>query len=127
MQPVYMPFTMVVTALCIGALLAPVTARGDMRHGSVVTVEGSTQTWRVLDKSGQEVEVQVPSQSLSDVKTGRSAQRSATGATEILATVVAVDTTANRVKMRTQQGQILEIDAPAAGLQVGEEVFLVVP
>lgn len=131
MKPLYMPFTMVVAALCVVALLVPPTARGEMRRGTVVNLEGTSQTWRVLDKNGKEVEVQVPSQSLIDLKTGGSGQRSvrvpSAGRREVTATVVAVDTVANRVKMRTQQGQIIEIDAPAAGVHIGEEVVLVVP
>ena len=45
----------------------------------------------------------------------------------VLATVVAVDTLTNRVKVRTQAGQVIELDTSAKDRQIGEQVTLIVP
>jgi hypothetical protein len=43
------------------------------------------------------------------------------------ATVVAVDTLTNRVKVQTQAGQVIELETAAKDHQIGEQVTLIVP
>lgn len=90
---------------------------------TIVSVEGSTTTYHSQDWNGQTVMVQVPSQASEDIK-GRDAQGI------VRATVSAVDTTINRVKVRTLEGQTIVLDmAPAslASLQVGDPFTFTLP
>jgi hypothetical protein len=98
----------------------------------VITVEGATTTYQVQDMGGRLVEVEVPSQSLADIQMSLPGPASGRGLSErsagtISAQVVAVDTLANIVKVRTQVGQIIELAMPAKDLQIGERLTLVVP
>jgi hypothetical protein len=43
------------------------------------------------------------------------------------ATVVAVDTLTNRVKVQTQAGQVIELDTSTKDRQIGEQVTLILP
>jgi hypothetical protein len=45
----------------------------------------------------------------------------------VLATVVAVDTLTNRVKVQTKIGQVIELETSAKDRQIGEQVTLSVP
>ena len=45
----------------------------------------------------------------------------------VLATVVAVDTLTNRVKVQTQAGQVIELDTSTKDRQIGEQVTLIIP
>ena len=49
------------------------------------------------------------------------------GTGTVLATVVAVDTLTNRVKVQTQVGQVIELETVAKDRQIGEQVTLIVP
>jgi hypothetical protein len=98
----------------------------------VIAVEGAATTYHVEDMGGQMVTVEVPSQSLADIRTdvqrpasqrGQPGQSSAT----IVAKVVAVDTLTNTVKVRTQAGQTVELAMTARDIQIGESLTLVVP
>jgi hypothetical protein len=83
---------------------------------TIVSVEGATTTYHSQDWNGQTVTVQVPSQSSADIK-GRDAQGI------VRATVTAVDTTVNRVKVHTPEGQTIVLDMSPASLtsmQVGD-------
>jgi hypothetical protein len=89
-------------------------------------------TWRVTDKDGKIVEVHVPAQSVIDIQTSKEERPSASGTSgqmtgTVLATVVAVDTLTNRVKVQTQAGQVIELDTSAKDRQIGEQVTLIVP
>ena len=64
---------------------------------TIVSVEGATTTYQSQDWNGQTVTVQVPSHASEDIK-GRDAQGS------VRATVTAIDTTTNRVKVRDARG-----------------------
>ena len=80
----------------------------------------------------QIVEVDVPSQSIIDIQTSKEERPGASGTAgqgtgTVLATVVAVDTLTNRVKVQTQAGQVIELDTPAKDRQIGEQVTLIVP
>src|SRR5258706_5500444 len=82
----------------------------------IVSVEGATTTYHSQDWNGQTVTVQVPSHSSEDIK-GQDAQGI------VHATVTAVDTTINRVKVHTPEGQTIVLDMSSASLtsmQVGD-------
>ena len=101
-------------------------------RATVVHVEGVPDTWHVTDKDGKIVEVHVPARSLIDIQTSTAGQPGASGPSEqvrgtVLATVVAVDTLTNRVKVQTQAGQVIELDTAAKDRQIGEQVTLIVP
>ena len=101
-------------------------------RATVVHIEGVADTWRVTDKDGKIVEVHVPAQSLIDIQTSQEEQPGASGtsgpgAGTVRATVVAVDTLTNRVKVQTQAGQVIELETAAKDRQIGEQVTLIVP
>jgi hypothetical protein len=112
-------------------LVAPL-AFGQPLRATVVHVEGAKQTWHVTDRHGKIVEVEVPSQSIVDIQTSREERSDASGTTEqvrgtVPATVVAVDTLTNRVKVQTQAGQVIELETATKDRQIGEQVTLIVP
>ena len=89
----------------------------------IVSVEGATTTYHSQDWNGQTVTVQLPSQSSADIK-GRDTQ------SIVHATVTAVDTTINRVKVHTPEGQTIVLDmSPASltGMQVGDPLTFTIP
>jgi hypothetical protein len=119
--------------VCAAALLGALSAFGQQPlRATVVHVEGVPDTWHVTDKDGKIVEVHVPAHSLIDIQTSQEGRPSASGTSEqvrgtVLATVVAVDTLTNRVKVQTQAGQVIELDTPAKDRQIGEQITLIVP
>jgi len=120
--------------ICAVIMLVAPSAFGQPQplRATVVHVEGVPDTWRVTDKDGTIVEVHVPAQSLIDIQTSPEAQPRASGTAgqvrgTVSATVVAVDTLTNRVKVRTQAGQVIELDTAAKDRQIGEQVTLIVP
>ena len=107
-------------------------AFGQPLRATVVHVEGVPDTWHVTDKDGKIVEVHVPAHSLIDIQTSQEERPGASGTSgqgtgTVLATVVAVDTLTNRVKVQTQAGQVIELDTAAKDRQIGEQVTLSVP
>ena len=118
--------------VCAAAMLAAPSAFGQPLRATVVHIEGVPDTWRVTDKDGKIVEVHVPAQSLIDIQTSQEAQPGASGTAgqvrgTVSATVVAVDTLTNRVKVRTQAGQVIELDTSTRDRQIGEQVTLIIP
>jgi hypothetical protein len=118
--------TLVVTVGCLlvaTAMVCAVNAAPAQPVATIVSVEGATTTYHSQDWNGQTVTVQVPSQSSEDIK-GRDAQGI------VRATVTAVDTTTNRVKVHTPEGQTIVLDLSPASLtsmQVGDPLTLTVP
>jgi len=105
---------------------------GQPLRATVVHIEGVSDIWHVTDKDGKIVEVHVPAQSLIDIQTGKEERPGASGPAgqgtgTVLATVVAVDTLTNRVKVQTQAGQVIELATAAKDRQIGEQVTLIVP
>ena len=97
-------------------------AAGEL-SATIVLVEGAATTYHSQDWHGQSVTVQVPSQSAADIK-GRDAQGN------VQATVTAIDTTTNQVKVRTAEGQTIVLAlSPASlrGLQIGDPLTFTVP
>jgi hypothetical protein len=119
--------------VCAAAMLVAPSAFGQQPlRATVVHVEGVPDTWRVTDKDGKIVEVHVPAQSLIDIQPSQAAQPGASGPTgqgrgTVQATVVAVDTLTNRVKVQTQAGQVIELDTSTNDRQIGEQVTLILP
>src|SRR5262249_8062039 len=114
--------------------LVPPSAFGQTQplRATVVHVEGAAQTWHVTDKDGKIVEVQIPSRSIIDIQASKEERPGASGTSgqgigTVLATVVAVDTLTNRVKVQTQAGQVIELETSAKDRQIGEQVTLIVP
>jgi hypothetical protein len=115
----------------VTTLVSPSTF-GQPLRATVVHVECAKQTWHVTDMDGKIVEVDVPSQSIVDIQTSKEERPGASGPSgqvtgTVLATVVAVDTLTNRVKVQTQAGQVIELDTSAKDRQIGEQVTLIVP
>jgi hypothetical protein len=115
----------------VTTLVSP-SAFGQPLRATVLNVEGAKQTWHVTDMDGKIVEVEVPSRSIVDIQTSKEERPGASGPSRqvtgtVLATVVAVDTLTNRVKVRTQAGQVIELDTSAKDRQIGEQVTLIVP
>jgi hypothetical protein len=105
---------------------------GQPLRATVVHIEGVPDTWHVTDKDGKIVEVHVPAQSLIDIQTTKEERPGASGTAEpvrgtVPATVVAVDTLTNRVKVQTQAGQVIELDTATKDRQIGEQVTLILP
>ena len=101
---------------CAGTAPAPPSA-------TIVSVEGASTTYHSRDWNGQRVSVRVPSQSAADIK-GKDVEGN------VRATVTAVDTATNRVKVRTREGQTIVLEmAPAslADLKVGDPLLFTVP
>ena len=119
--------------VCAAAMLLAPSAFGQQPlRATVVHVEGVPDTWHVTDKDGKIVEVHVPAHSLIDIQTSQEERPGASGTSgqgtgTVLATVVAVDTLTNRVKVQTQAGQVIELDTAAKDRQIGEQVTLIVP
>jgi hypothetical protein len=119
--------------VCVAAMLLAPSAFGQQPlRATVVHVEGVSDTWHVTDKDGKIVEVHVPAQSLIDIQTSQEAPpgTSAPAGQErgtVRATVVAVDTLTNRVKVQTHAGQVVELDTATKDRQIGEQVTLIIP
>ena len=118
--------------VCAAAMLAAPSAFGQPLRATVVHIEGVHDTWRVTDKDGKIVEVHVPAQSLIDIQTSQEERPGASGTAEpvqgtVPATVVAVDTLTNRIKVQTQAGQVIELATATADRQIGEQVTLILP
>ena len=118
--------------VCAAAMLLAPSAFGQQPlRATVVHVEGVPDTWHVTDKDGKIVEVHVPAQSLIDIQTSKEAQPGTSGPAvqergTVRATVVAVDTLTNHVKVQTQMGQVIELETSAKDRQIGEQVTLIV-
>jgi len=111
-------------------LVAP-SVFGQPLRATVVHIEGVPDTWHVTDKDGTIIEVHVPATSLIDIQTSQAGRPGASGTSaqgrgEVLATVVAVDTLTNRVKVQTTTGQVIELETSTKDRQIGEQLTLIV-
>ena len=125
------PLRLLGVVVTVTTLVSP-SAFGQPLRATVVHVEGAAQTWHVTDRDGKMVEVQVPSRSIIDIQTRQEERPGVSGTSgqgtgTVLATVVAVDTLTNRVKVQTQVGQVIELEIVAKDRQIGEQVTLIVP
>jgi len=126
------PLRLLGVVVAVILLVAPLAFGQQPLRATVVHVEGAKQTWHVTDMHGKIVEVEVPSHSLVDIQASQEAQPGTSGPAgqgrgTVQATVVAVDTLTNRVKVQTQAGQVIELETAAKDRQIGEQVTLIVP
>jgi translation elongation factor EF-1alpha len=118
--------TLVVTVGCLllaTVLVGAVNAAPAQAVATIVSVEGATTTYHSQDQDGQTVTVQVPSHSSADIKVS---DRQGS----VHATVIAVDTTINRVTVRTSEGQTIVLEMSPASLtsmQVGDLFTFTLP
>jgi hypothetical protein len=92
-------------------------------RATIESVEGASTTYHTRDWNGKPVTVRVPSQSATDIR-GKDAEGT------VRATITAVDTATNRVKVRTAEGQTIVLSmAPGslAGLKTGDLFIFTVP
>ena len=92
-------------------------------RATIESVEGASTTYHTRDWNGKPVTVRVPSQAAADIR-GKDAEGT------VRATITAVDTTTNRVRVRTSEGQTIVLTmAPGAlaGLKTGDLFIFTVP
>jgi hypothetical protein len=92
-------------------------------RATIESVEGASTTYHTRDWNGKAVTVRVPSQAAADIR-GKDAEGT------VRATITAVDTTTNRVRVRTSEGQTIVLSmAPGAlaGLKTGDLFIFTVP
>ena len=92
-------------------------------RATIESVEGASTTYHTRDWNGKPVTVRVPSQSAADIR-GKDAEGT------VRATISAVDPAANRVRVRTTEGQTIVLTmAPEAlaGLKTGDLFIFTVP
>jgi hypothetical protein len=123
--------------LCLTATFAFAAdqSSGPPPTAQVVEVQGATKTFQSRDMRGQLVEVAVPSNEVSDIRTGGTSPTSpgapagAPGQT-VTAQVIGIDLPTNTATVQTQLNQTLRLQLPASTLgsmQIGEQLTLVVP
>jgi len=116
------------TALGLIGLVSPYVMAAEqtsklLPSAQLVEVEGASRTYHLIDRDGRVVTAVVPSQSIGDIQQNNSDNT-------IYATLAAVDSTTNRAKVVTREGQTLVLSvAPEAlqGLQIGDSVQFVLP
>jgi hypothetical protein len=92
-------------------------------RATIESVEGASTTYRTRDWNGKPVTVRVPSQAAADIR-GKDAEGT------VRATITDIDPAANRVKVRTTEGQTVVLSmAPGAlaGLKTGDLFIFTVP
>jgi hypothetical protein len=119
----------VVTVACLWAALVLACAdraappQSSAPSATIVAVEGASTTYQTRDWNGKRVTVRVPSQSVTDIK-------DKDGDGTVRATVTRVDAAAQRVRVRTAEGQTIVLAmAPEAlaGLKAGDRILVTMP
>ena len=115
---------MPVRCLCVAlVIVGAVSTAAAQPSATIMAIEGATTTYHSIDRHGEVVTVQVPSHSAADIR-GVDAQG------HVQATVTAIDTTTNQVKVRTPAGQTIVLAMPPAALrsmQIGDAFTFTVP
>ena len=120
---------LVVTVACLWAALVLGCAdraappQSSAPSATIVAVEGASTTYQTRDWNGKRVTVRVPSQSVTDIK-----DKDVDGT--VRATVTSVDAAAQRVRVRTAEGQTIVLAmAPEvlARLKAGDRILLTMP
>ncbi len=109
----YSSLSLVLVVGCLGVALVlgcASSAAAEQPSVTIVSIEGAATTYRSQDRHGKVVTVQVPSQSAADIR-GADAQGN------VQATVSAIDTTKNQVKVQTPAGQTIVLALAPAALQ----------
>jgi hypothetical protein len=111
-------------------ILAPTTVLGQPA-AKIISIEGATTQYQVIDQDGKVVEVEVPRRSLSAIQTNSLAQNEKTVSTTVASVIPQADPPQTfLVKVVTRQGQIVTLEMPAAaldGMQTGDMLTLQVP
>ena len=92
-------------------------------RATIESVEGASTTYQTRDWNGKPVTVRVPSPSAAAIR-GKDAEGT------VRATITAVDSATNRMRVRTAEGQTIVLSmAPdaLAGLKPGDPVIFTVP
>jgi len=92
-------------ALFILGLVSPVVFAAEqlskpLPTAQLIAVEGAAHTYRLIDYDNRVVTAAVPAQSITDIRTSNPNGT-------VLATIVSIDLTTNRVKAQTDAGQVL--------------------
>ena len=92
-------------------------------RATIESVEGASTTYQTRDWNGKPVTVRVPSPSAAAIR-GKDVEGT------VRATITAVDSATNRVRVRTAEGQTIVLStAPdaLAGLKPGDPIIFTVP
>jgi len=92
-------------ALFLLGLVSPVVFAAEqpsrpLPAAQLIAVEGAAHTYRLIDYDNRVVTAAVPAQSITDIQTSNPDGT-------VRATIVSIDLTTNRVKARTDAGQVL--------------------
>jgi len=92
-------------ALFLMGLVSPVVFAAEqlskpLPTAQLIAVEGAAHTYRLIDYDNRVVTAAVPAQSITDIRTSNPNGT-------VLATIVSIDLTTNRVKAQTDAGQVL--------------------
>jgi hypothetical protein len=122
----YLTWILILGILYMAVPLALATDRTTRQppRAKIVTVEGAATTYKVEDMHGQTVTVDVPSQTMTDIKLSDPVQGTVRG------TVVALDGESNRVKVHTQERQMVVLELPhetIMSMRLGDTFTLAVP
>ena len=101
--------------LCLLSLMSPLVLAAEqpskpLPAAQLIAVEGASHTYHLIDYDKRVVTADVPAQSLADIQT-----RNPDGTVQ--ATIVSIDLTTNRVKARTDVGQVLVLAMARADLE----------
>jgi len=101
--------------LCLLVLVSPLALAAEqpskpLPAAQLIAVEGASHTYHLIDYDKRVVTADVPAQSLADIQT-----RNPDGTVQ--ATIVSIDLTTNRVKARTDVGQVLVLAMARADLE----------
>ena len=101
--------------LCLLVLVSPLVLAAEqlskpLPAARLIAVEGASHTYHVIDYDKRVITADVPAQSLADIQT-----RNPDGTVQ--ATIISIDLTTNRVKARTDVGQVLVLAMARADLE----------
>ena len=101
--------------LCLLVLGSPLVLAAEqlskpLPAARLIAVEGASHTYHLIDYDKRVITADVPAQSLADIQT-----RNPDGTVQ--ATIVSIDLTTNRVKARTDAGQVLVLAMARADLE----------
>ena len=101
--------------LCLLVLGSPLVLAAEqpskpLPAAQLIAVEGASHTYHVIDYDKRVITADVPAQSLADIQT-----RNPDGTVQ--ATIISIDLTTDRVKARTDVGQILVLAMARADLE----------
>ena len=115
-------------ALVLLGLVSPVVFAADqpskpLPAAQLIAVEGASHTYHLIDYDNRVVTASVPAQSITDIRTSNPDGT-------VRATLVAIDSTTNRVKAQTDAGQVLVLAMAREALgsmKIGDTFTLTVP